>query len=96
MLGKSVWAFRLHDSADVVAALGAAVYKSARMRTSSSLRHSKQLQRAAITASASSAAAPSLISAATLSEVMKPAPFNANLLAADAVPLGDKELGLIN
>jgi hypothetical protein len=82
-------------SAVVVDALGAVVYNSANMRTSSLLRHSKQLPRAAITASTNLAATPSLIAAATSSEVTKPAPFDASLAAVEVV-LHLGELGLIN
>ena len=98
-LDENVWAFQLSKtvSAIVVAALGAAVYKSARMRTSSSLRDSKQLLRAAIMAFASLAATHSHIAAANLLEFANPAPFNASLLAAEAVSMHvDSILGLIN
>jgi anti-sigma-K factor RskA len=81
-------------SATVVVALGATVYSSANVRTSSSLRHSKRFPRAAITASANSVATPSLIAAATSSEDANPAPFNASLSAAEAV--SNFDVGLIN
>jgi hypothetical protein len=87
-LDKNSRALQLHDS------IG---HRCCRMWTSSSLRHSKQLPRAAIMASANSVATPSLIAAATLSVVMKLAPFNASLSAVEAVSTCINGLmGLIN
>jgi hypothetical protein len=66
------------------------------MQTSSSLKEWKRLPRAAITASANSAATPCFHAAATSSEVVKPAPLDANLSAAEAVSIVDMAVGLIN
>jgi hypothetical protein len=95
-LGWSNWAFRLRDSIGrrhrCTRCCGIQIHKDADILIAEA---SKRLPRAAITASANSAATPSLIAAATLSEVVKPVPFNASLSVAEAVSTVDM-LGLIN
>jgi hypothetical protein len=81
----------------VVIRIGVALYSSKMAVTSSLLRDSKRGPRAIISSSASSAATPPAMVAATSLEALKPIPLDASLQAAKTVLIVMiVEVGLIN